>query len=56
MTLNTVGTRSITATDTVTGTINGAQAGIVVNPGVATHLSVTGFNDPTVSGASTASR
>ena len=34
VTLNTVGTRSITATDTVTGTIVGSQSGITVNSAV----------------------
>ena len=51
-TLRTSGTRSITATDTVSGSITGAQTGILVNAGTATHFSVTGFNDPAVAGVS----
>jgi hypothetical protein len=42
-TLKTTGTQSITATDTVTSSITGAQSGIVVNPAAASKLSVTGF-------------
>ena len=44
VTLNTAGTQSITATDTVTGTITGAQGGIAVNkasPTIATTLSAS---------------
>ena len=37
-TLKTAGTQSLTATDTVTGTINGAQSGIVVDPAAASQL------------------
>ena len=37
---------SITATDTVTATITGAQTAIVVNPGTTTKLLVTGFPNP----------
>jgi len=40
-TLKTVGTRSITATDTATATIHGSQTGIVVSPDVAKTLTVT---------------
>jgi len=50
-TLNTVGSRTITATDTVTSSITGSQAAITVNPGAATTLTVTGYVNPTVSGA-----
>ena len=40
-TLKTVGTRSITATDTVTAAIHGSQTGITVTPDVARSLTVT---------------
>ena len=43
VTLKTSGSQSITATDTTTGTITGSQTGITVNPGAATHFTVTGF-------------
>jgi hypothetical protein len=42
-TLKTAGTRSITATDTVTSSITGTQSGIVVNPAAATRMTVSGF-------------
>ncbi|HKC59973.1 MAG TPA: Ig-like domain-containing protein [Myxococcales bacterium] len=38
-----IATFSITATDTVTATIHGSQAGIVVNPATAVTLQVVGF-------------
>ncbi len=41
--LTTVGTRSITAADTVTAAVAGTQAGIVVTPAAAASLAVTGF-------------
>ena len=47
--LYTVGTRSITATDTVTSSITG-QGGIAVSPAPASHLVVDGFPSPTVAG------
>ena len=50
--LRTAGTQSITGTDTVTASITGSQAGIVVNPAAATHLTVTGYPSPTVAGVS----
>jgi hypothetical protein len=51
-TLNTVGTQSLTATDTATHTITGGQSGIVVNPAptTATALSVTGYPTPVTAG------
>jgi hypothetical protein len=49
--LNTAGTQSITATDTVTGSITGSQAGITVNPATASTLTVAGFASPTTAGA-----
>jgi hypothetical protein len=45
-TLKTAGTWSITATDTVNSSITGNQTGIVVNPGAASVLIVTGFPSP----------
>ncbi len=50
-TLKTAGTKSITATDTANGAINGTQAGITVNPAAASALSVSGFPSPTTAGA-----
>jgi hypothetical protein len=49
-TLKTAGTRSITATDTVTGTINGAQTGITVSAAAASRFLVSGFTSPTTAG------
>lgn len=46
VTLNTVGTQSITATDTVTLTITGTQTGIIVIPATAATLAVSGFPSP----------
>jgi prepilin-type N-terminal cleavage/methylation domain-containing protein len=51
-TLKTVGTQSITATDTMTSTITGSQTGITVTPGPAASLLVAGYPSPTVSGVS----
>jgi hypothetical protein len=48
-TLETAGTQSITASDTVTSTITGTQSGILVNP--ASFL-VNGFTSPTTAGVS----
>ncbi len=50
-TLKTAGTQSITATDTVTGTITGTQSAITVNPAGAATLTVAGFTSPTTAGA-----
>ena len=50
VTLKTAGTQSVTATDTVTASITGAQSGIVVNPAAATTLVVSGFPSPDVAG------
>ncbi len=41
VTLKTVGSRTVTATDTVTSSITGASAAINVSPGAATHYSIT---------------
>jgi hypothetical protein len=49
-TLKTVGSKSITATDTVTGTITGVQSSITVNAAAASHLQVSGFPSPTTAG------
>jgi hypothetical protein len=50
VTLKTAGTQSITAKDTVTGTITGTQSGITVNPAAAKTLTVAGFPSPTKAG------
>src|SRR5207302_304547 len=42
-TLKTAGSQSLTATDTVTNTITGAQTGIIVNAAAASTLVVSGF-------------
>jgi hypothetical protein len=42
-TLKTAGTQTLTARDTVTASITGTQAGIVVNPAAASTLGVAGF-------------
>ncbi len=51
VTLKTAGTQSITATDTVTGTITGTQGAITVNVGPTTTFVVSGFTSPTTAGA-----
>jgi len=48
--LKTVGTQSITATDTVTGSVNGTQSGLVVNAAAAASLVVSGYPNPTTAG------
>ncbi|MBK8724464.1 MAG: tandem-95 repeat protein [Holophagaceae bacterium] len=50
-TLRTAGSRTLTATDTVSGGLTGSQAGIVVNPAAAASLVVAGFPSPTPAGA-----
>jgi hypothetical protein len=49
-TLKIVGTRSLTATDTVTGSITGSQSGITVNPAAASRFAVAGYASPTTAG------
>jgi FtsP/CotA-like multicopper oxidase with cupredoxin domain len=49
--LKTVGTRSVTATDTVTASITGTQAGIVVQPAAAATLVVSGLTTPRTAGS-----
>ncbi|MCE9608702.1 MAG: Ig-like domain repeat protein [Chthoniobacter sp.] len=51
--LKTVGTHSITATDTVTGAITGTQSGIIVNPAAAASLVVSGVPSPQTTGVPT---
>jgi hypothetical protein len=46
-TLKTVGSQTITATDTVTGSITGTSNTITVNPGGATHFSVSATSPQT---------
>ena len=49
-TLKTAGSQSLTATDTVTGSITGTQTGITVNPAAASSLIVSGYPSPTTAG------
>jgi hypothetical protein len=49
-TLKTAGTQSITATDTVTSSIRGTQAGIVVNAAATSLLRVSGFPSQVTAG------
>ena len=53
-TLKTVGTQSLTLTDTVTPSITGSQVGITVTPAAASTLTVTGFADPTTANVASA--
>jgi hypothetical protein len=46
----TVGTQSLTATDTVSPTITGTQTGIIVNPGPPLTLTVSGYPSPVIAG------
>src|SRR5207248_2217577 len=48
--LKTSGTRSISAADTVTGSITGLQSGILVVPAAAVSLVVSGFPNPATAG------
>jgi hypothetical protein len=50
VTLKTAGTRSVTATDTVTASIKGSQSGIVVTPAAAKTLVVAGMTTPRTAG------
>jgi NifU-like protein involved in Fe-S cluster formation len=50
VTLKTAGTQSVTATDTVTKTIKGAQAGIVVKAAAVKTLTVSGLTTPRTKG------
>ena len=51
-TLGTVGTQSISATDTANGGITGTQSGIVVNAGPTAQLLVSGYPTPVIAGTS----
>jgi hypothetical protein len=51
VTFKSAGSQSITATDTVTGSITGSESGIQVNPAAATHLVLSG---PSTIGSGTA--
>jgi hypothetical protein len=51
-TFETIGTQSLTSTDTVTSSTTGTQTGIAVNPATAATLSVAGFPSSTTAGAS----
>ncbi len=46
VTLKTVGTRTVTATDKTTASITGTQSAIVVNPGSASRLVLSGLPSP----------
>jgi len=48
--LRTVGTRSITASDTANGTLTVTQSGIVVTAAAASTLLVSGYPNPTTAG------
>ncbi len=50
VTLKTVGTHSVTATDTVTGSITGTQSSILVSAGEAVSFVVSGVASPTAAG------
>jgi len=50
VTLKTAGTQSVTASDTVTGSITGSQAGITVSPAAASTFVVSGFPSSSVVG------
>ncbi len=50
VTLNTVGTQSITVTDTVTPSITGTQSGITITPATAAALVVSGYPSPRAAG------
>jgi Phosphoesterase family/FG-GAP-like repeat len=51
-TLKTTGSQAITATDTVTSSLQGSQTGITVNPAAASKLVVSGYPSTTTAGAS----
>jgi hypothetical protein len=51
VTLKTAGTQSVTATDKVTASIKGAQAGIVVTPAAVKTLVVSGLTTPRTAGS-----
>jgi hypothetical protein len=51
VTLKTAGTQSVTATDKVTASIKGAQAGIVVTPAALKTLVVSGLTTPRTAGS-----
>ncbi|HLN27482.1 MAG TPA: DUF4214 domain-containing protein [Gemmataceae bacterium] len=50
--LKTAGSQSLTATDTVIGSIAGSQSGIMVSPAAASILVVSGFPSPAAAGTS----
>jgi hypothetical protein len=49
-TLKTAGSQSLTATDTLTGSVTGTQSGIVVTPAAASSFVVAGFPSPIQAG------
>jgi phospholipase C len=50
VTLKTAGTQSLTATDTATSTLTGAETGITINPAAASTLLVAGYPSPSTAG------
>ena len=52
VTLKTVGSQSITVTDTVTGSITGTQSSITVNPAGLDHISISPVSSSIVAGGS----
>ena len=50
VTLKTAGTQSVTATDTVAGSLTGSQTGILVTPAAASTFSLVGFPGVSVAG------
>src|SRR5438132_507687 len=50
--LRSAATHSVTATDIATGSITGTQSGVVVTPGAATSLRVSGISSPVTAGDS----
>ena len=56
VTLKTLGTQSVTATDTVTASIQGAQTGIMVISSAATTLVVSGVSSPQMAGTTSSLR
>jgi FKBP-type peptidyl-prolyl cis-trans isomerase 2 len=50
-TLKTAGSQSLTATDTITASLTGTEAGIAVTPAAAASLVLTGYPSPTTAGA-----
>ncbi len=50
VTLKTSGSQTVTATDTITGSITGTSGSVTVNPGSASTLSLSGISSPRTAG------